>query len=69
MKCDVIAAGVIEAVEHMGDKLKIPIVVRLKGTNEAEGKNLLNASGLRVYAADDIDVAAKKAVELTATVA
>lgn len=65
MKCDVIAAGVIEAVQHMGDKLQVPIVVRLKGTNEKEGKDLLNASGLRVYAADDIDVAAKKAVELT----
>eukprot|EP00744_Colponema_vietnamica_P007390 GILI01010640.1.p1 GENE.GILI01010640.1~~GILI01010640.1.p1 ORF type:complete len:426 (-),score=162.44 GILI01010640.1:292-1569(-) len=65
MKCDVIAAGVIEAVQHLGDKLKVPIVVRLKGTNEQEGKALLEKSGLRVYPAEHIDDAAKKAVELT----
>lgn len=65
MKCDVIAAGVIEAVKHLGDNLKVPIVVRLKGTNEQEGKALLEKSGLRVYPAEDIDEAAKKAVELT----
>lgn len=65
MRCDVIASGVIEAVQHMGANLKVPIVVRLKGTNEAEGKELLEKSGLQVYPAEDIDEAAKKAVELT----
>jgi succinyl-CoA synthetase beta subunit len=60
MKCDVIAQGVIAAVKEVG--LKVPLVVRLEGTNVALGKQMLNESGLNVIAADDLDDAAEKIV-------
>jgi succinyl-CoA synthetase beta subunit len=60
MRCDVIAEGVIAAVKEVG--LKVPLVVRLEGTNVTEGKAILNASGLDVIAADDLDDAAQKIV-------
>ena len=60
MRCDVIAEGVIAAVKEVG--LKVPLVVRLEGTNVKEGKAILNASGLDVISADDLDDAAQKIV-------
>ena len=60
MSCDVIAEGVIAAVKEVG--LKVPLVVRLEGTNVELGKNILNESGLNVIPADDLDDAAKKIV-------
>ncbi len=61
MRCDVIAEGVIAAVKEVG--LKVPLVVRLEGTNVDLGKQILNQSGLNVIAADDLDDAAKKIVK------
>jgi succinyl-CoA synthetase beta subunit len=58
MKCDVIAAGVIEAVKQT--KLGVPLVVRLEGTNVEKGKQMLADSRLPIIAADDLDDAAKK---------
>jgi succinyl-CoA synthetase beta subunit len=60
MRCDVIAEGVIAAVREVG--LQVPLVVRLEGTNVKEGKAILNASGLDVISADDLDDAAQKIV-------
>jgi succinyl-CoA synthetase beta subunit len=60
MRCDVIAEGVVAAVKEVG--LKVPLVVRLEGTNVAEGKRILNESGLAITAADDLDDAAQKIV-------
>ncbi|HEY0853637.1 MAG TPA: ADP-forming succinate--CoA ligase subunit beta [Devosia sp.] len=60
MRCDVIAEGVIAAVKEVG--LAVPLVVRLEGTNVKEGKAILNASGLDVISADDLDDAAQKIV-------
>ena len=60
MKCDVIAEGVVAAVKEVG--LKVPLVVRLEGTNVVEGKRILNESGLAITAADDLDDAAQKIV-------
>ncbi|NBN65012.1 ADP-forming succinate--CoA ligase subunit beta [Microvirga tunisiensis] len=60
MKCDVIAEGVIAAVKEVG--LKVPLVVRLEGTNVELGKKIISDSGLNVIAADDLDDAAKKIV-------
>ncbi|MFC4626499.1 ADP-forming succinate--CoA ligase subunit beta [Daeguia caeni] len=60
MKCDVIAEGVIAAVKEVG--LKVPLVVRLEGTNVDLGKKIINESGLNVISADDLDDAAKKIV-------
>ena len=61
MKCDIIAEGVIAASKELG--LKVPLVVRLEGTNVELGKKLLNESGLNITPADDLNDAAKKVVE------
>jgi len=60
MRCDVIAEGVVAAVKEVG--LKVPLVVRLEGTNVEQGKKILNESGLAITAADDLDDAAQKIV-------
>ncbi len=60
MKCDIIAEGVIAAVKEVG--LKVPLVVRLEGTNVELGKAILDKSGLNVISADDLDDAARKIV-------
>ncbi|KRS10194.1 succinyl-CoA synthetase subunit beta, partial [Roseovarius atlanticus] len=52
MRCDVIAEGVVAAVKEVG--LKVPLVVRLEGTNVEKGKEIINTSGLDVIAADDL---------------
>ncbi|GAB4563130.1 MAG: ADP-forming succinate--CoA ligase subunit beta [Haliangiales bacterium] len=62
MKCDTIAEGVITAVKEVG--LKVPLVVRLEGTNVDLGKKILKESGLNLEAAADMADGAKKAVEL-----
>ena len=60
MKCDVIAEGVIAAVKEVG--LKVPLVVRLSGTNAELGARLLRESGLAITPADNLDEAADKIV-------
>eukprot|EP01133_Synstelium_polycarpum_P009747 gene9747-11383_t len=60
MKCDVIAAGVVGACKQVG--LKIPLVVRLAGTNVELGRQILETSGLDIVSAVDLDDAANKAV-------
>ena len=60
MRCDIIAEGVVEAVKEVG--LKVPLVVRLEGTNVQQGKDILAMSGLPIVAADDLGDAAKKIV-------
>jgi succinyl-CoA synthetase beta subunit len=60
MRCDIIAEGVIAAVKEVG--LKVPLVVRLEGTNVDLGKRILRDSGLDVIPADDLDDAAQKIV-------
>jgi succinyl-CoA synthetase beta subunit len=61
MKCDIIAEGVIAAVKDVG--LKVPLVVRLEGTNVELGKKIIRESGLNVIPADDLDDAAQKIVK------
>jgi len=61
MKCDVIAEGVVAAVKQVG--LKVPLVVRLEGTNVEQGKQIIRESGLNVLPADDLDDAAQKIVK------
>src|SRR5256885_9068494 len=58
MKCDVIAEGVVAAVKESG--LKVPLVVRLEGTNVDLGKKIIAESKLNVVSADDLDDAAQK---------
>jgi succinyl-CoA synthetase beta subunit len=61
MKCDVIAEGVVAAVKEVG--LKVPLVVRLEGTNVDKGKQILRDSKLNVIPADNLDDAAQKIVK------
>jgi succinyl-CoA synthetase beta subunit len=58
MKCDVIAEGVIAAVQQV--ELGVPLVVRLEGTNVEKGRELLDGSGLPIITASDLDDAAEK---------
>jgi succinyl-CoA synthetase beta subunit len=60
MKCDVIAEGVVAAVRDVG--LRVPLVVRLEGTNVELGKKIIAQSNLDVTSADDLDDAAQKIV-------
>jgi len=60
MKCDIIAAGIVAAAKQVN--LSVPLVVRLEGTNVAEGKHILANSGLPIVAANDLGDAAKKIV-------
>lgn len=60
MKCDIIANGVVDAAKEL--QLKVPLVVRLEGTNVALGKKILAESGLKITPAGDLADAAQKAV-------
>jgi succinyl-CoA synthetase beta subunit len=61
MRCDIIAEGVVEAVKEIG--LKVPLVVRLEGTNVELGKKIISESGLNVIAANDLSDGAEKIVK------
>jgi len=60
MKCDIIASGIVSAAKNVG--IKLPLIVRLEGTNVKEGNKLLRESGIKLITAEDLDDAAKKAV-------
>ena len=60
MKCDIIAEGVVAAAKELS--IKVPLVVRLEGTNVELGKGILNKSGLAIISADNLEDAAQKAV-------
>ncbi len=64
VRCDMIAEGIIAAVKDVG--VKVPVIVRLEGTNVEAGKALLRDSGLAITPADDINDGAKKAVAAVA---
>ena len=61
MRCDVLAQGVVDAAKEIN--IKVPLVVRLAGTNFQEGKKILNNSDLKLISAENLDDAAKKIVE------
>ena len=60
MKCDIIADGIVAAAREVD--LKVPLVVRLEGTNVQQGKDILANSGLPIVAANDLGDAAAKIV-------
>ena len=64
VRCDMIAEGIIAAVKEVD--VRVPVIVRLEGTNVEEGKALLRESGLAITPADDINDGAKKAVAAAA---
>ncbi|PCI18441.1 MAG: ADP-forming succinate--CoA ligase subunit beta [Piscirickettsiaceae bacterium] len=61
VRCNLIADGIIQAVKEVG--VKVPVVVRLEGTNAVQGRQILKDSGLDIIAADDLTIAAKAAVK------
>ena len=61
MRCDVLAKGVVEAAKKID--IRVPLVVRLAGTNFKEGKEILDNSGLKIISAENLDDAAKKIVK------
>ena len=61
MRCDILAQGVVDAAKETN--LKVPLVVRLAGTNFKEGRLILDKSGLKILSAADLNDAAKKIVE------
>ena len=63
VRCDRVANGVVEAVKDMG--LKVPVVVRLEGTNADIAKDILANSGVEIIPANNLKDAAKKSVEVT----
>ncbi|XGA08713.1 MAG: ADP-forming succinate--CoA ligase subunit beta [Wolbachia endosymbiont of Xenopsylla cheopis] len=62
MRCDIIASGIVEAAKEMS--INVPLVVRLSGTNFEKGKEILQDSGLNIVAADELDEAAQKIVNI-----
>jgi len=64
VRCDMIAEGIIAAVKEVD--VKVPVIVRLEGTNVEKGKEILKNSGLAIIPADDINDGAKKAVAAVA---
>ena len=61
MRCDVLAEGVVEAARETN--IKVPLVVRLAGTNFEKGKEILDQSGLKILSASNLNDAAKKIVD------
>jgi succinyl-CoA synthetase beta subunit len=64
LRCDVLAQGVVEAAKKVG--LKVPVVVRMEGTNVEEGRRILAESGLTLITARDLKDAAQKVAEIAA---
>jgi succinyl-CoA synthetase beta subunit len=64
VRCDLIAQGIISAVKEV--EVRVPVVVRLEGTNVIKGRTLLAESGLDIISADDLTDAAQKAVAFAA---
>jgi succinyl-CoA synthetase beta subunit len=62
VRCDLIANGVVKAARELGTK--IPVVIRLEGTNVERGKDILRESGLAFHSADSMKEAAAKIVSL-----
>ncbi len=64
VRCDRVAQGIVDAYKNMGDAIKIPIIVRLQGTNAVEAKRLIDASGLDVISAVEFQEAADRVHEV-----
>jgi len=66
VRCDRVAQGIVDAYKNMGDAIKVPIIVRLEGTNAVEAKQLIDASGLDVISAIEFQEAADRVSEVLA---
>ncbi len=64
VRCDRVAQGVVDAYTNMGDAIKVPIIVRLQGTNAKEAKELIDNSGMEIISATEFQEAADKVQEV-----
>ena len=69
VRCDRVAQGIIDAYKNMGDEIKVPIIVRLQGTNAIEARELIEKSGLNVISVTEFEEAAEKVKEVLNKVA
>jgi succinyl-CoA synthetase beta subunit len=65
VRCDRVANGIVQAYKNIGD-IKVPIIVRLQGTNAEEGKDIIDKSGLKVFSAVTLNDAAERVTEVMA---
>ena len=63
VRCDRVAQGIVDAYLNMGDAIKVPIIVRLQGTNAKIAKDIIDNSGLNVLSAIEFQEAADKVQE------
>ena len=54
VRCDRVANGIVDAYKNLGEKINVPIIVRLEGTNSEEAKNIIDNSGLKIYSAIEL---------------
>tara|TARA_R110002073_G_scaffold72537_1_gene177573 strand:- start:593267 stop:594469 length:1203 start_codon:yes stop_codon:yes gene_type:complete len=69
VRCDRVAQGIVDAYTNMGDAIKVPIIVRLQGTNAKEAKELIDNSGMKIISATEFQEAADKVQEVLAKLA
>ena len=67
VRCDRVAQGVVDAYKNMGDKITVPIICRLQGTNAKEAKELIDNSGMKIISATEFQEAADKVQEVLAS--
>lgn len=66
VRCDRVAQGIVDAYKNMGDKINVPIIARLQGTNAKEAKELIDNSGMEIISATEFQEAADKVQQVLA---
>ena len=64
VRCDRVANGIVDAYKNMGDKIKVPIIVRLQGTNAEQAKEIIDNAGLKIYSAVEFSEVPQKIKEV-----
>ena len=64
VRCDRVANGIVDAYKNMGDKIKVPIIVRLQGTNAEQAKQIIDNAGLKIYSAVEFSEVPQKIKEV-----
>ena len=64
VRCDRVANGIVDAYKNMGDKIKVPIIVRLQGTNAVQAKEIIDNAGLKIYSAVEFSEVPQKIKEV-----
>ena len=64
VRCDRVANGIVDAYKNMGDKIKVPIIVRLQGTNAEQAKEIIDNAGLKIFSAVEFSEVPQKIKEV-----